>query len=64
MFDALVCVCVLLDMAEVDDPRTLVPEEEQEPNLSEVDPSSHKNFDEGKFILPMMHKSPMFFTKA
>jgi hypothetical protein len=39
-----------------DPPEIVAPEEGQEPNLSEIDLSCQENFDEGKSILPMMHK--------
>jgi hypothetical protein len=53
---------ILLDEAVVDTPETLALEEGQEPDLLEVDPLYHENFGEGKFILPLMHKLPMFST--
>jgi hypothetical protein len=36
--------------------KTLAPKEGQEPDLPEIEPSCYKSFDEGKFILPLMHK--------
>jgi hypothetical protein len=46
----------LLD--EADFPETLAPEEGHEFDLPEAEPLSHENFDEGKTILPLMHKLP------
>jgi hypothetical protein len=53
---------VLLDEVVVDAQETRVSEEGKEPNLSEADPLYHENFNDGKFILPLMHKLPMLFT--
>jgi hypothetical protein len=49
---------VLLEEAVND----IAPEEGQEPDLSEIELSCHENFDEGKFILPLMHKLPILST--
>jgi hypothetical protein len=46
----------LLEEAVTDVPETLAPKEGQEPDLPEIEPSCYKSFDEGKFILPLMHK--------
>jgi hypothetical protein len=48
---------------EGSDPLEFVaPEEGQEPDLSEIDLSCQENFDEGKSILPLMHKLPTLST--
>jgi hypothetical protein len=47
-----------------DPSETVAPEEGQEPDLSELDFSCQKNFDEGKSILPFMHKLPTLPTTA
>jgi hypothetical protein len=39
-----------------DPSESVAPEEGQEPDLSEIDLSCQENFDEGKSILPLMHK--------
>jgi hypothetical protein len=43
-------------------PEFVALEEGQEPNLSEIDLSCLENFDEGKSILPLMHKLPTLST--
>jgi hypothetical protein len=45
-------------------PEIIAPEEGQEPDLSEIDLSWQENFDEGKSILPLMHKLPTLSTTA
>jgi hypothetical protein len=45
-----------------DPPEIIAPEEGQEPDLSEIDLSCQENFDEGKSILPLMHKLPTLST--
>jgi hypothetical protein len=37
-------------------------EKGQEPDLLEIELSCHESFDEGKFILPLMHKIPILST--
>jgi hypothetical protein len=53
---------VLLEEALSDVLKPLAPEEGQEPDLPEIEPSYHESFDEGKFILPLMHKIPILST--
>jgi hypothetical protein len=55
---------VLLEEAGTVDPEPVAPEEGQEPDLLEIELSCHENFDEGKFILPLMHKLPILSTTA
>jgi hypothetical protein len=43
---------------------SVVREEGQEPDLSEIDLSCQENFDEGKSILPLMHELPILSTTA
>jgi hypothetical protein len=43
-----------------DPPEFVAPEEGQEPDPSEIDLSCQENFDEGKSILPLMHKYLLF----
>jgi hypothetical protein len=45
-----------------DPPEFVAPEEEQELDLSKIDLSCQENFDEGKSILPLMHKLPTLST--
>jgi hypothetical protein len=45
-----------------DPPEFVAPEEGQELDLSEIDLSFQENFDEGKSILPLMHKLPTLST--
>jgi hypothetical protein len=45
-----------------DPPEIVAPEEGQEPDLSEIDLSCQENFNEGKSILPLMHKLPTLST--
>jgi hypothetical protein len=45
-----------------DPPKFIAPEEGLEPDLSEIDLSCQENFDEGKSILPLMHKLPTLST--
>lgn len=53
---------VLLEEAMIDVSETLAPEEGQELDLPEIEPSCHENFDKGNLILSLMHKLPMFST--
>jgi hypothetical protein len=43
---------------------TRSPEEGPEPDLPEVDLLCQESFDEGKSILPLMHKLPILSTTA
>jgi hypothetical protein len=47
-----------------DPPEIVAPEEGQETDLLEIDVSCQESFDEGKSILPLMHKLPTFSTTA
>jgi hypothetical protein len=40
----------------------VAPEEGQEPNLPKIELSCQESFDEGKSILPLMHKLPTLST--
>jgi hypothetical protein len=51
-------VCFLEEAGTVD------PEEGSEPELPEVDLLCQESFDEGKSILPLMHKLPILSTTA
>jgi hypothetical protein len=53
---------VLLEEAVTDVLKTLASEEGKEPELLEIESSCHESFDEGKFILPLMHKIPTLST--
>ena len=54
-------LCLLAE--EGSDPLKFVaPEEGQEPDLSEIDLSCQEKFNEGKSILPLMHKLPTLST--
>jgi hypothetical protein len=53
---------VLLGEEGSDPLESVAPEEGQEPDLSEIDLSCQGNFDEGKSILPLMHKLPTLST--
>ena len=54
----------LLEEAGTVDPEPVVPEEGSEPDLPEVDLLCQESFDEGKSILPLMHKLPILSTTA
>jgi hypothetical protein len=57
--------CLFLQGEEGSDHLEFVaPEEGQELDLSEIDLSCQENFDEGKSILPLMHKLPTLSTTA
>jgi hypothetical protein len=57
------CSLLILLGEEGSDPLEFVtPEEGQEPDLFEIDLSCQENFDEGKSILPLMHKLPTLST--
>jgi hypothetical protein len=53
---------VLLEEAGTDDPEPVAPKEGQEPDLSEINLLCQESFDEGKSILPLMHKLPISST--
>jgi hypothetical protein len=62
MVDVLFLTYFLLGEEGSDPPEIVVPEEEQEPDLFEIDLSCQESFDEGKSILPLMHKLPTLPT--
>ena len=47
-----------------DVPEPISLKEGQEPDHPEKEPSCHESFDEGKFILPLMHKIHILCTTA
>jgi hypothetical protein len=53
---------VLIEEAGTADPEPVAAEEGSEPELSEVDLLCQESFDEGKSILPLMHKLPILST--
>jgi hypothetical protein len=53
---------VLLEEAGTVDPEPVAPEEGSEPDLPEVDLLCQESFNEGKSILPLMHKLPILST--
>ena len=53
---------VLLEEVGTVDPEPVAPEEGPEPDLPEVDLLCQESFDEGKSILPLMHKLPILST--
>jgi hypothetical protein len=63
MFDVLL-LPVFARRRGFDPPEIVAPEEGQEPDLLEIDLSCQENFDEGKSILPLMHKLPTLSTTA
>ena len=58
----IVLLTVLLEEAGTVDPEPVAPEEGPEPHLPEVDLLCQESFDEGKSILPLMHKLPILST--
>jgi hypothetical protein len=62
MFDVLFIACFLQDGEGSDPPEPVAPEEGQEPDLPKIELTCQENFDEGKFILPLMHKLPILST--
>jgi hypothetical protein len=57
------CYCLFLQGEEGSDPPVnIAPEEGQEPDLPEIEISCQESFDEGKSILPLMHKIPILST--
>jgi hypothetical protein len=61
MFDVLFIAC-FVRRNKVRRSRNVAPEEGQEPNLPEIELLCHESFDEGKFILPLVHKLPILST--
>jgi hypothetical protein len=55
---------VLLEEAGTADPEPVAPEEGPEPDFPEIDLLCQESFDEGKSILPLMHKLPILSTTA
>jgi hypothetical protein len=55
------CLFLLEEVGTVD-PEPVAPEEGLEPDLPEVDLLCQESFDEGKSILPLMHKLPILST--
>ena len=55
---------VFLEEAGIVDPEPVAPEEGPEPELPEVGLLCQESFDEGKSILPLMHKLPTLSTTA
>jgi hypothetical protein len=53
---------VLLEEAGSEILEPIAPKEGQEPHLPEIELAFHESFDEGKFILPLMHKLPIIST--
>ena len=53
-----------LEEAGTADPDPVAPEEGPEPELPEVDLLCQESFNEGKSILPLMHKLPILSTTA
>ena len=60
----IVLLPVFLEEAGIVDPEPLAPEEGPEPELPEVGLLCQESFDEGKSILPLMHKLPILSTTA
>jgi hypothetical protein len=57
-------IACFLEEAGTVDPEPVAPEEGPEPELPEVDLLCQESFDEGKSILPLMHKLPILSTTA
>jgi hypothetical protein len=57
-------IACFLEEAGAADPEPVAPEEGPEPKLPEVDLLCQESFDEGKSILPLMHKLPILSTTA
>jgi hypothetical protein len=62
MVNVLFLTYFLLGEEGSDPPEIVAPEEGQEPDLSEIDLSCQESFDEGKSILPLLHKLPTLPT--
>ena len=60
----IVLLPVFLEEAGTVDPEPVAPEEGPEPELPEVGLLCQESFDEGKSILPLMHKLPILSTTA
>jgi hypothetical protein len=59
------CYCLFLQGEEGSDPlENVAPNEGHEPDLLEIELSCQESFDEGKSILPLMHKLPTLSTTA
>ena len=56
-------VCFLEEEGTAD-PDPVAPEEGSEPELPEVDLLCQESFNEGKSILPLMHKLPILSTTS
>jgi hypothetical protein len=52
-------IACFLEEAGTADPEPVAPEEGSEPKLPEVDLLCQESFNEGKSILPLMHKLPI-----
>jgi hypothetical protein len=52
----------LLEEVGTADPEPVAPEEGSEPDLPKIDLLCQESFDEGKSILPLMHKLPILST--
>jgi hypothetical protein len=57
-------IACFLEEAGAADPEPVAPKEGPEPELPEVDLLCQESFDEGKSILPFMHKLPILSTTA
>jgi hypothetical protein len=62
MIDVLFIIYFWLEEEGSDPLEFVAPEEGQEPNPSEIDLLCQESFDEGKSILPLMHKLPILST--
>jgi hypothetical protein len=63
MFDVLL-LPVLQGGEGSDPPEIVAPKEGSKPDLPKIDLSRQENFDEGKSILPLMHKLPTLSSTA
>jgi hypothetical protein len=64
MFDVLFIVCFCKAKRGSDPPENVAPEEGQEPDLPDIELSCQESFNEGKSILPLMHKLPTLSTST
>jgi hypothetical protein len=55
---------ILIEEAGTADPEPVAPKEGPEPDLPEVDLLCQESFDDGKSILPLIHKLPILSTTA
>jgi hypothetical protein len=62
MIDVLFIIYFWLEEEGYDPLEFVAPEEGQEPDPSEIDLLCQESFDEGKSILPLMHKLPILST--